>query len=280
MRLAASVILLAVLLVLAGCMGKQQRPPFDQVDADVRAAAMPLLVQDHGAPGGHYDAAAHRGSLNLEMVAHHNGVDETGDPDRIPAGGYYTELDIEGDYVYLARHSVDGSSGGFVILDISDVRAGGTTIRKVGEFVAQGGADIEVTPEGGDGTQYAFFATQRNTIEQLATGVVASGDPAAQAPRGIHIVDISDRVAPQARGFYPLPYNGPHTITYHRHANGQEYVIASTYDFLGNTVPSSTTPSLPLPFQVVPVTQKVLVLQFLRPPPGTSVPALLAPVNQ
>ncbi|HLF16724.1 MAG TPA: hypothetical protein VI796_04750 [Candidatus Thermoplasmatota archaeon] len=253
--------LLAIpLLVLAGCFGGS-RPDYEGIQGDAVEAALPLLAQDHGSDDGHLEAALHNGSFNLEEVGYHNGVDESGDPDAIPPAGYYTELVVKGDYAYLARMSADGSYGGFVILDVRDV----AHPIKIGEYRGQGLNDIEVN----DDQTLAFLATQRGTIEQIAGGLAATQDPTSVLSRGIVVVDISDKTNPTLAGFLPMPYNGPHTLTYVNHPDGNQYLVACTYDLTRNTIPSSTAPSPIADYTVVPLTQRLFVYQIAaNPVPG------------
>jgi hypothetical protein len=248
----------------AGCLGNDA-PDYAAVAREVEAAAFDLLVQDHGDARGHFDAAAHAGAFNIELVGYHNGVDESGDPNAINAvapDGYYTELAITPNYAYLSRQSASGAYGGFVILNLRDDPA---HPRFVGQYAAPGSADIEVSAD----ETLAFFATQRNLPDQLVTGLAGSPSPSAALPRGIHVVDISDKTSPTLASFFPLPVNGPHTLTYHQHANGSEYVIACTYDLL-SSLPAGGLAG------VIPLTQRVLVLQVVRGGDG----AVLVPVSQ
>lgn len=270
----------ALLALVAGCLQQAPaRPDYTGLHEVVEELALPQLAQDHGSEDGHFEASLHAGSKNLELVAYHNGVDSSGDPNAIAPGATYSELTVTPDHVYLARNSQDGSEGGFVILSTGMV-GGIPTLRKVGDWNGLGAVDIEVN----DRETLAFVAVQRNTIEQMVANAEAHQDPTADFPRGIQIVDISDKANPALELWVPLPYNGPHTITYHHHANGNEYLVVSTYDLLGNTIPSSSVPAPPVPFAVNPVTQRVLVYQIMGLPPGlpaTPGPSIgLLPVGQ
>lgn len=265
--------LVLVIPVLAGCLTGDDAPPVDygEVDQDLSIAVLPFLSQDHdGDLSLHDDASLHNFSRNIDVVAYHNGVDGSGDPDMIPALSYYTEIALSGDYVFLARGSAvqdldeegpDDLHGGFVILDVGDLGATGR-IHFVGEYPAMTGADIEVSSDG----DLAFFATQRNTIEEVAGGLQQSEQPSSGQGRGIHIVDVSEPDLPRQVHFQPFPYNGPHTVTYHE-TDGQEYLFVQTYDFLSNTIPSQTG-SLGDEalggLGVFPVTQRVTAYQLQR----------------
>lgn len=255
-----------LLVLLAGCLGSGSGPDYAAVDAAVAASAFPALVQDHGSERGHFDAAAHASSLNLELVGYHNGVDESGDPDAINAvapDGIYTELAIHRGYAYLSRASGSGLYGGFAILDVGDDPS---RPFKVGEFAGLGSADIEVNAAG----TLAFLATQRNTPQQMAASAGAAQDPFAALPRGISVVDVEDKAAPTLESFVPLPANGPHTITSYQHPDGHEYVVACTYDLLSSVPAGGLT-------GVVPVTQRVLVYRVVD---EAGAPATLVPVSQ
>lgn len=276
MRLPVRVLsVLLALLLAAGCLGKD-RPNYEAAQEEVHASAFPFLVQDHGSDGDHRTAALHNGSLNLELVGYHNGVDESGDANAINAvapDGYYTEIAVTEDYAYLGRSSASGSYGGFAILNLRDDVA---HPRKVGDFKGLSAADIEVN----DNESLAFLATQRNMPAQVAQSILGAQDPRAGAPRGIYVVNIEDKTNPTLESFVPLPVNGPHTLTYYHHPNGMEYVIACTYDLV-------TDPGTGALVGTVPVTQRVLVYQVVYKPAASpipqvtdSLPATLVPVAQ
>jgi hypothetical protein len=270
MRAVALVVLVAL---AAGCFGKDPTD-YAAVANEVEAHAAPFLVQDHGDERGHFDAALHNGSMNLELVGYHNGADESGDANAIPGDAYYTELAVTPNYAYLSRTSASGTYGGFVILNTRDDPA---HPRKVGEFQGLGSADIEVN---GNET-LAFLATQRNMPAQIAGSILAAQDPRAGLPRGIYVVDIEDKTNPTLESFVPLPVNGPHTITYVAHPNGSEYLVACTYDLV-------TDPATGALVGTVPVTQRVIVYQIVDQPAlpdplpslTDSLPATLVPVAQ
>lgn len=259
-------------VLLAGCLslGGDDRPDYEEAQEKVEASAAPVLVLDHGTDEGHRDATLHAGALNLELVGYHNGVPGPGqDPNDIPAGVSYNEFVVTDEYAYVARTSEDGSVGGFVILSHKDPADPGR-LAYVGEYSALGGADLEVSTD----ESLAFFATQRSgsTAPQQGsqydpTPIVVSGmssQSPSSAPRGIHIVDISDKRAPQFENFIPLPVNGPHTITYYQQASGEEWLIVCTYDLM--TDPATGALS------VVPATQRLLVYQLMRAPPEAPLP--------
>lgn len=247
-----------LLLPLAGCLlpDRDDRPDYGAVEEELHAAAAPILVQDHD----HFLARLHAGAFNLERVGYHNGVDESGDPQAIPAAGYYTELAVVPGRVYLARHSADGSFGGFSIIGTEDP----ADPVLLGSFPAMGGSDLEVSDDG----RFVFFATQRNGVEEIAGHVQSTQEPAGV--RGISVVDVSDASNPRLAFFQPLPVNGPHTLTYHRHEDGDEYLVACTYDLV-------TDPATGALVAAVPVTQRVLVFRVERSADGaTALPVLVS----
>jgi hypothetical protein len=257
-----------LLLLLAGCFGGGPTD-YAAVEAAVHRSASPFLVQDHGDEDGHRQAALHNGSWNVELVGYHNGVDESGDANAIPGDGYYTELAVTSQYAYLSRASASGSFGGFAILNTHDDPA---HPRLVGQFSGLGSADIEVNAD----ESLAFLATQRNLPAQVAQSVASTGDPRAGLARGIYVVDIRDKTSPALASFFPLPVNGPHTITYVHHPNGQDYLVACTYDLV-------TDPATGAIVGTVGATQRVLVLQVLDPartPLAAQGPASLVPVGE
>ncbi len=248
--------LLAV-VSLAGCLVGP--PDLAAESLAVEAAALDLLVQDHD----HY-GPGHGGSRNLELVGRHNGADDSGDPDAIASGAFYTELALRGDTLLMAR---SGSLGGFVIINVANPEHP----RLVGSFDGLPGADVEFTDDG----RWALFASQRNTPEQIVAAASAGGaappPPGAAAARGISIVDLTDAHAPALAAFVPLPVNGPHTLTYHRHNDGQAYLVVCTYDLLTGADGSITG--------TLPVTQRVIVYRVQEPPLDAGLPIGLAPVS-
>lgn len=254
-----------VLLLLAGCLGGDKRPDFAGIEQTVLAAASPVLLQTHDDERGHFDSRLHNGSWNLDLVGYHNGVDESGDPDsinKVAPLGYYTEMAVTENYAYLSRQSADGSFGGFSIVDIRDP----ANPRFEGEFLGLGSADIEVNDE----ETLAFLATQRNLPPQMAQSIQGSQDPRAGLPRGIYIVDIEQKDAPTLETFVPLPLNGPHTITWFRHPDGNQYIATSTYDLV-------TDPGTGALLGTIPATQRVLLHRVVQEPGS---PATLVAVGQ
>lgn len=264
---------LLLISIFAGCLADDEDPA-QAVDDVIRDEADRFLVQEHD----HFDASLHRASRNLEVVGYSNGVDDGGDPDDIPADMVHTELAVQGGYVYMARASGvdptatvplpicgevpgnDPGRGGFSIIDVTNPAAP----RVAGTYLAMGGADIEVDRTG----DVVFFATQRNCITEIAGTLQVGQDPSDVLPRGIHIVDVSDKRAPELMSYLPLPINGPHTITYHDGPTG-EFLIVSTYDLIQDPITSA--------LRAAPVTQRVLIYEILRDTSGDEL--VLVPVN-
>jgi hypothetical protein len=266
MRAGAVPILLSLLLV-AGCLQSgTPRADYAKVQSDLEAAAGKVLVLDHDEPNGHFDAHLHAGAFNLERVGYSNGIDNSGDPNRIPATAYWNELAVTPTHAYLSAESADGSYGGFTILDTSDK----ANPRVIGHFNAQNGFDIELNAD----ESLAFLASQRNSPEQVAGGLQANLDPTRAAPRGIYIVDISDKRSPTLDSFVPMPVNGPHTLTYTHHPNGNDYLLACTYDLV-------TDPGTGAITGAVPATQRLVVYLIAprptAPPPLPPLPAIPGP---
>lgn len=258
-----------LVLALAGCMQQSAKSPdYAAVKQSVDAAAARVLRVDHDDITGHTNAALHQGSANIALVGYSNGIDDSGDPNHIPAHGTYTEIAVTPTHAYLTAQSPDGSYGGFTIIDIADP----ANPHVLSHFAAQGGADIEINAD----ETLAFVATQRNSVQQLAGGVAAQTTPAAGAGRGIYVVDISDKKAPMLDSFVPLPYNGPHTLTYYRHGNGNDYLIVCTYDLVADPATGGIA-------SAVPATQRMIVY-LISPNPspvGLAGPKVaLSPVAQ
>lgn len=272
MRVLALAFLLAA-AVLGGCFG-DKTTDYDRVEAEVHAAFEPFLLDAMGGPVD-YDPGRHGAGHNMERVAYHNGFDDSGDPDNIPATGFYNELAVTDQYVYLSRTSYDGAFGGLSVLKLQKDRAGTIDPVLVGAFDGLGGSDVEVS----DDERLAFVATQRTSIEQLATHAQGTQDPDENLPRGTYVLDIADKGDPRVIQFLPLPPNGVHTLTYHKHVDGNEYLIACTYDLLTNTVPSTSVPPV-LPSGVNPVTQRAVVYQIIRTDAPAGPGAVVVQVNE
>lgn len=219
-------VLLAVAFLaatLAGCLSDDPAAPsteeLEQAQADVydaieAAIGTPLLQSgpDPSRPNEMY----------LERITAVNGA-----PGREPqAGEGYVETAVKNGYAYLCR---SGPEGGLVIFDVADIE----NPTEVGFLALDAGfePDIEVTDDG----KYAFWETQR-------AGVPTTPDPSSpqgSLPRGIHVIDISDKTNPTWRGHTLVEPDGPHSITY-ANIGGEDYVFASIYSW--QYVGTSVTP--------------------------------------
>lgn len=281
------VIAVFLLLAASGCLrASPQDLSAEDVEKATILAATPFLSQSHGDDGDptlHQDASLHAGSHNIERVGYSNGVDPSGDPNRIAAGVIYTELAIQGRYAYLARVSTTPSAqggvadqtGGFAIIDIEDPE----NPRAAGEYHAPNGYDIEVSADG----ELVFFATQRNTIEELVGNRQAHEESQA-IPRGVHVVDVRFPGEPTLLTFIPVPYNGPHTVEYYDDGD-REFLFVQTYDFLSNTVPSTTLGAAGAPLAtiyegVLPVSQRVTIYEIARDRSSGELRVSASPVAQ
>ncbi|MFO1533833.1 MAG: LVIVD repeat-containing protein, partial [Thermoplasmatota archaeon] len=259
-----------VLLFAAGCMqGADRQGAFEEAQRAVDDAARHVLALDHDEADGHRDAALHQGSFNMQLVGYSNGIDGSGDPNRIPRRGAFNEIALRDHYAYLSRTSDDGSFGGFSVVDVADP----AHPQVVGDFRAQGGSDVEVSDDGA----LAFLSTQRNTPDQTLGALKQTQDPATGLGRGVYIVSLADPAHPALDNFVPLPYNGPHTLTYYHHPDGDEYLFVCTYDLV-------TDPGTGAITAAAPATQRLLVYLLQRNPAPGAVPGLpgaaLLPVAQ
>ena len=241
MRLA----LLLVVLLLAGCAADAPpRTPPMQPSPLAPVEGEPV-VQDHD----HADASLHANATNLRLVAH---VKPWGDGSAY-GNGTVNELAIGGSHVYVSRSNPEG---GFAIVDLTDPRAP----QVVGDFRSEGGGDVEVTSDG----LYALLSTQRTL-----PGAQTADNPTARAPRGVYVVDVSDKSRPTLSSFFPLPTNGPHTIHYARVSPQLELVLLQTYDLVTNPVAGGLEAALP-------VTQRVYITQLVRTDQGARLEPLSA----
>lgn len=258
-----STLLLASLI--AGCLGGTHRADFATTKAAVDAAAAPALRLDHDDPAGHFAAHLHTGSANMELVGYSNGVDDSGKPNAIPAKGTYTEIAVTPGYAYLAGNSPDGSFGGFSIISIQDPAKPHVVSRWAGQPLF----DVEID----ETDALAFVATQRNSADQIAGGLQTTQDPTSNLPRGINVIDISDPKAPRLDSFTPMPYNGPHTLTFVHHPNGNDYLLACTYDLVTDPVTGAIA-------SAVAASQRLVVFAVQHNPATTGSKVSLSPVAQ
>ena len=211
--------LLAVFLLgisaLAGCMGQgpDEAPPRTEAqvyDAGEAAIGTPNLM---GEGHDHADPAQHSAHQFLDRLAALTGHE----PAAAPAGESYAETAVKGGYAYLSKY---GPDDGLAIFDVRDIEH--PTFVSSLRLDAGFEPDIEVSDDG----HWAFWETQRVPL----SAQTPAPDPGANAPHGIHIVDVSDKAHPKWVGFQPVTPDGPHSITY-ANITGRHIVFASTYAF-------------------------------------------------
>lgn len=244
--------LLALVLVLAaavaGCAdggGDGAGAEADPFDAAEAAIGEPR--DDDGVAAGAADA------VNLVRVA-----TVTGEPGRTPAPAEgYVETAVKDGYAYLSR---TGPEQGLAIFDVSDIEDPVYT----GFLKMNAGfeADIEVS----DGGEWAFWETQRTYL--AVPPVPPATDPVANAPHGIHVIDVSDKANPTWVSYAPVLPDGPHAITY-ANISGEHYVFASVYAYAYNHDPYLAVPDLQrvdifrLDEDALPAPRLVLVSQYI-----------------
>lgn len=228
--------LLVAILLLAGCTAEDPREP-PATPAPLPPVQGEPVVQEHD----HTDRALHTNATNLRLVAH---VKPWGDGSAY-GNGTVNELAVNGNHVYVSRSNPEG---GFAIVDLGDPRDPVV----VGDFHSEGGGDIEVTSDG----EYALLSTQRTLPGQQTTD-----SPTTRAPRGVYVVDVTDKSRPTLSSFFPLPTNGPHTMHYSRVSPQLELVLLQTYDLVGTLAPGAIDAALP-------VTHRVYITQLVRTDQG------------
>ncbi|SRR5581483_1655078 len=225
---------LVLALLSAGCAASTVQPalPAGEPQAAVPFAGEPL-VQDHD----HNDPSLHNASLNLRLLSR-----------VIPYGngtawgqGSINEIAFSGNLIFVSRSNPEG---GFAVVDATDLRHP----QVIGDFHAEGGADIEVTSDGA----YALLMTQRTT-----PGAQTLDSPATREVRGIDVVDVRDPAHPSLSSFLPLPTNGPHTASYRLLPDGREVVAIETYDLV-------TDPTTGAIAGASPATQRVYLALLAR----------------
>ncbi|HLF15831.1 MAG TPA: hypothetical protein VI796_00115 [Candidatus Thermoplasmatota archaeon] len=206
---APAIALLAIAALVAGCLSGGDS---DSVDygAIERAIGAPV-VEGHD----HLDPSLHQGSYNLERTALLTGEEGRARQET----EFFVETAVKGGYAYLCR---TGPDQGLVVFDVADIERP----KQVGYLKLEAGyePDIEVSDDG----HWGFWETQRFP---LSIEVPSATDPLANSPRGIHIVDLTDKTAPRWAGFTPLLLDGPHSITYANIA-GRHIVFANAYSYL------------------------------------------------
>lgn len=258
----AAFALLLVIPLLAGCIGNSGTKTTDPAavaaheaalyDAIEKAIGAPI-VEDHN----HGDATLHGHSYNLPRVALEQGNNGAAKQ----PGESYVETAVKGGYAYLCR---TGPNEGLVIFDVHDIEHP----KQVGYLKLDAGfeADVEVSDDG----HYAFWETQRAGVSPAAP---STQDPLGQLPRGIHIIDISDKANPTWIGFTPVAPDGPHSITY-ANISGEHYVFASIYSwqYVGT---SGLTPTL-----APPMTQRETIYKLDTSRPIAQLTAVASYVDE
>jgi hypothetical protein len=215
--------LLVAIPLLAGCLSSPVDPAKQTAQAVANEAALyDALEAKIGEPLKQAGPdAAMPVAVNLNRTATLNGPAERTPQ---PVEGY-VETAVKNGYAYLCR---TGPDEGLVIFDVHDIEHP----KQVGYLKLDAGfeADVEVTDDG----HYAFWETQRAGVNPA---VPDPADPLGVAPRGIHVVDISDKANPKWLGYTPVATDGPHSITYAR-ILGQDYLFASVYSwqYVGTSV--------------------------------------------
>lgn len=150
----------------------------------------------------------------------------TGEPGREPVAEGYVETAVKNGYAYLCR---SGPEGGLAIFDVRDIENPAFT----GHLALEAGfePDIEVTDDG----NYAFWEVQRAGVPTIPDPMNAGGS----LPRGIHVIDVSDKSSPTWVSYTPVEPDGPHSISY-ANIGGEDYVFASIYSW--QYVGTSVTP--------------------------------------
>lgn len=247
-----STLLLAV-AASAGCIGAQDTPPpasgIDASEYDAIEAAIGAPVEEGH---DHTDATLHEGSYNLDLVALVKG--EEGRAAKPTES--YIEIAIKGDYAYVCR---TGPDQGLVIFDVSDVEHP----VQVGYLNVDAGfePDIEVSDDG----NWAFWETQRFPTSAQTPNLLS---PGANAPHGVHIIDIRDKSNPTWVGFSPTTPDGPHSITY-TNISGRHVLFQSVYAFAyayGDVeVPNQQRLIISELDTTLPVAQLVTLAEYVEP---------------
>lgn len=178
-------------LLLAGCAA----PPAP--DAPAATAPPPDAFLDAFAAQmghDHADPAPHAFSWGHEVVAAIPRADLLGEEP-----GRLSDLQVRGD---LAVVTVNGGSGGFVLLDASEAPA----FRVLGRY-RSGSEDNWYTKITPDGRHVLLTANGGVQPTGIAGGVLESatrGVPGGAA-RGLHVVDVSDPARPRLAGVFPAP---------------------------------------------------------------------------
>jgi hypothetical protein len=215
-------LLLSLVALAVGCLSPAATTPpapgspqalasVDALDAAAQAAIGAPIVADHD----HADPKLHNASYQMTRVALVTG----NEGDQLPEQGEaFAETAVKDGYAYLTRY---GTDSGLAIFNVSDIEHP----KFVGSVRLDEGfePDIEVSDDG----HWAFWETQRFPTTATVPDVT---NPVSNAPHGVHIVDISDKAHPKDVGFYPVPPDGPHSITY-ANISGRNILFLDVYAF-------------------------------------------------
>jgi hypothetical protein len=204
--------LLLAIPLLAGCIGATTSPAAKAIQAQASEQALYDAIEKAiGTPLADHPG---KGSHNLDRVA----LDDGNNGAAKQPTESYVETAVKNGYAYLCR---TGPNQGLVIFDVHDIEHP----RQVGYLKLDAGfeADVEVSDDG----HWAFWETQRFPTSGQTPSVT---DPGANAPHGIHIIDISDKAHPKWVGFTPVLPDGPHSIAY-ANITGRHILFASAYAF-------------------------------------------------
>lgn len=240
---------------LAGCIGNEDAPASEAADNSTFSppAFIPNAIeQDHD----HDDPALHDTAWNLEQVGYHSGYE---DPSNAPdeTAGFsegYRGFAVQEPYAYLCR---GGPSPGVVVVNVSDP-ADPTFVSR---FAMPQCNDVEVSQDG----RWVFAGTQRNTLMDVGQ---PSQEAPASVPRGTYVIDVQDPASPSMESFFPLPYNGPHTITTNTTEDGRLLVLHQAYELYSTIDPTGQAP-VPAPDGAAPGTHRVVITELTQTPEGT-----------
>ncbi|MGB0651986.1 MAG: LVIVD repeat-containing protein [Thermoplasmatota archaeon] len=189
-----------VALLLAGCLADNQdqagglAPGDDPVAAAMAAIGEPIVTfHDHNDP--HLHTASH----NLDLLSW-NTLDVSLGDNGFANFVLWQSDDGAEDLAFVA---VDGdAAGGFVIADIADPDA----VSVLGRYWVDGNSiqEVRVTPDG----QTAFMNVQDIPDPNAWT----DGDGPRDCTVCIHVVDVSDRAAPQLLQILPVELLGTHNF--------------------------------------------------------------------
>lgn len=245
--------LLLVTAALAGCVGNDTSTDdgADPAGFTTPANVTTAIEQDHD----HGDASLHDLAYNIEQVGHHVGYEDPEDAPDEPAGFSegFTNLAVHRPYAYLCR---GGEAPGVVVIDVSDPAE-----PAFAAHVAMPQCnDIETSEDG----RWVFAGTQRNTPQDV---LAASEMGPASPPRGTYVIDASDPTQPTVESFFPMPYNGPHTITTYTTEDERLLVLQQSYDLYSTMDPTGEVPAAPP--GAAPGTHRVVVTELTQAPDGT-----------